>query len=368
MFEQLRKKSIKKALPVVIIVGVIGLVMIVAEFSNLISLVRGHVEFESLAPDEINGSLVVDASIAVNFGSFMEEYKSYSNSSYTRTTDVYYVIWTGDEYAQDYRYMAIKVPASYEKQMEAMAEASYNGEYSTPIQFSGAVNRLSSKEYEYFKEYFLYSGFTEEEFEEQTLPYYIDVDDLVDGSESVSTVYVITVLGLALFVAAVWMLVSALTGRKLNAIKKDLEDAGISESSASCEYEAAPVLYKNSDLRIGARLTFYLSGSKPRAIANDKMVWAYQKTTTHRTNGIKTGTTYQVVIYHFNRNAHMITVPNSEKALEVLNLIAQKMPWVVVGYDNDLNKMYQKDYQNFLDMRYNKVPHDPYADFQGIVQ
>ncbi len=50
---------------------------------------------------------------------------------------------------------------------------------------------------------------------------------------------------------------------------------------------------------------------------------------------------------------------------EILQYIVEAMPWVVVGYNNDLNKMFSGDYQNFLQLRYNQVPRDPYAGFSA---
>ena len=53
----------------------------------------------------------------------MEQYEENTKTHARHTTDLYYVIWTGDENAQDFRYMGIKVPASDEYKMEEMAEA-----------------------------------------------------------------------------------------------------------------------------------------------------------------------------------------------------------------------------------------------------
>ena len=185
MLEKLKKKSILKSLPTVIILLAVGIVLLVLEFSNVKSMIRGHVVFESLAPEEINSDLIVDVTLYDNFGCYMEEYEENTKTHSKRTTDLYYVIWTGDEYAEDFRYMGIKVPASDENAMEKMADASYYGEYSDPIKYSGAINKMKPEEYKYFKEYFIESGFSEDEIDEWTLPYYISVGALT-GSTATS--------------------------------------------------------------------------------------------------------------------------------------------------------------------------------------
>lgn len=360
MLEKLKKKSIVKALPAVIILFIAGIVLIGLEVSNLKSLMKGHVKFETLAPDEINGDLIVDASIDVNFGSFMEEYEENTKTHATRTTSLYYIIWTGDEDSEDFKYMGIKVPASDERKMEEMADATYNYEYSDPIEYSGAVNKMSSQEYEYFKEYFLESDWSEEEFEEYTLPYYISVGALTGGAAT--TVYGVVGIGVILIVIGLIMLIHALTGGKLKSFKKEIEDSGFSVSDVEFDYESAKLFNKGNDLRIGRRFIFYMSGNKPHILLNDQVIWAYQQNTTHRTNGIKTGTTHEILVYLLNNKkvAH-IYVPKEDVGTEVLQYINQLMPRAVVGYSDELVRLYQKDYQGFLQLRYN-APEQQYAE------
>lgn len=358
MFEKLKKKCVTKSLASVIILIVIGIALIVLEFSNFISLMNGHVKFETLAPDEINENLIVDASINANFGCFIEEYEENTKTHVTRTTSLYYVIWTGDEDAEDFRYMGIKVPVADKSAMEDMAEATYNYEYSDAIEYSGAVNKMSDEEYGYFKDYFLESGFTEQEIEDYTLPYYIQVGALTGGAAI--TAYVIFGIGVLLVLIGIVILIMAISGNGLKTIKKELAAAGFSESDADYEYEGARSFGKKGDFRIGRRLTFFMTGSKPHAVPNEKIVWAYQKTTTHRTNGIKTGTTYQIALNTYEKKAFCISIQSESVGQEILGCINETMPWAVVGYNDDLNKLYCKDYQNFLQICYNEKRQDQF--------
>ena len=76
MLEELKKKSIKRSQFLVIILIGIGAVLIGIEFSGAVAMIRGPVVFESLEPDEINSSYLVNASIDTNFGAFMERYET----------------------------------------------------------------------------------------------------------------------------------------------------------------------------------------------------------------------------------------------------------------------------------------------------
>lgn len=354
MLAELKKKSIMRAIPLVLLFVIAGGVLFAAEFSNIRSLLRGHVKFETLLPDEINGDLIVEASINANFGAYMEEYSKNTKTNVTRTTDIYYVIWTGDDDSEDYKYMGIKVPASYGGQMDRMAEATYNYEMSDTIYFTGAVNKMSSEEYQYFREYFQESDWTDEEIDEYTLPYYISVGALTGGAAT--SAYVIFGIGIALIVFGVIILLYALSGGDVKAFQKEAATLGMSEMELEAEYAGARVMIQKDNLRIGRRLIFYMTGRRTRVIVNDKIVWAYQQSTTHRTNGIKTGTTYEILVYLLNeKKARRINVPGEEKAGEVLQYMYENIPTAVVGYTDELLSLFNKDYQGFLNLRYHNA-------------
>lgn len=187
MLEKLKDKSTLKKLSIIIILLVIALGLILAYFSHLKAVKREPVKFESLAPDEISKDLIVDVTLYDNFGCYMEEYQYTQGATIPLPTSLYYVIWTGDDKAEDYRYMGIKVPVSDQEAMDEMAEAFYNGyRYSDPISYSGVIKRMTPEEYnKYFTQYFEEGGLSADEIDDWLIPYYIDTDAQT-GSEATS--------------------------------------------------------------------------------------------------------------------------------------------------------------------------------------
>jgi len=350
MLEKLRKKSILKTVPLVIFFCAAGILCIVLEFANVMALLKGHVAFETLEPEEIRDHIIVDASIDVNFGAFLEEYEKNTKTNVTRTTNLYYIIWTGSEESENFGYMGIRVPPSDEKKMEAMADATYEGIYSEPIQYSGVISKMDEEEYGYFKKYLEESGWSAEEIEQYALPYYISAGTLTGGTAA--TAYIIAGLGAVSLLFGIGMLIHAMAGGKLKSFKKQLETIGLSESEAELEYNCSRLFDKSNDLRISNRLTFF-TFAKPSVIANDKVVWVYLQTITHRTNGIKTGTTYELLFYTLNNSkAVHIAVSNENIGNEVLQYIQQIIPRAVIGYSDELHTLFQRDYQGFLQLEY----------------
>ena len=359
MFEALRKKSLKSALVGAIILILIGGGLIFFQGPEAFYAVAGYVDFETLEPDEIHNRIMVNVAVSSNFGCYMEEYEENTSTHYRRTTDLYYVIWTGDDYATDYRYIGIKVPASYESRMDTMTENTWNSVYSDPISFSGKIRRMSAEDYGYFTELFTeYYGLTADEFEQITLPYYIQTqtNKVSDNAVAIGVVLV----GLALLIWGILRIYRAATGSYLKNFRKAITAEGCTETAVESDFNSAQSFTKNGSIKIGRLFIYDLSGSVPTAIPVSKMMWAHQVTTTHRTNGIKTGTSYSVMIYvegSGKSSSVSLSVPNEAMSQAILQKINTTFPWVVVGFSEEIKRLFNKDRAQFLALRYNTVEH-----------
>lgn len=378
MFETLKKKALKTTLAGSIVMILIGIGLLVFMGQNAFYGLVGYATFENLEPNQIIWGQMVDVELTLNFDYYIEEYEKNTNTGRTTTTDYYYVIMTGDDYSEDVRLMTIKVPATYRSAMEKMCENTYAGYYSDPLYFYGRIRRLNNEEYNYFKEfmgYFLfgeenytdYSAEDQELFDETTLRYYIDVVDNKLATDVIA--YVVSAGGLALLIWGIIRIVKAANGSTLKSLRNTIAAEGCSEASVESDYNAAQSYTKNESIKVGRLFTYYMSGSIPKAIPNSKMLWAYQTTTTHRTNGIKTGTTYSIVIYTYGeKNPVTLSMPNEAVTQTVLERFHTTLPWVVVGFSEDIKRLFFKDRPRFLELRYNTVEHyavDPSAAAYG---
>lgn len=348
MFESLKNRSLKSSLVLTIILGVIGAALAVYFSVGAWYVTTGYVSFVKLEPDEISNQWVA-LELQENWGSFAETAETDSKTHISKTINLYYVILTGDYYSTDSRYMAVNVPVDYERRMDQMAGSSSRGD---SIFLSGRIRKMDGEIYKYFKEYMQDGGLTDEEIEQYTLPYYIKVfpDEQL---ENVCTV-IAFLFGVLLIILAILRLVRAMSGSYLKKLKADIASAGVSEASAEYDWNAAVEICK--DVKAGRLFTYYMEGSKPRAIPNGRILWSYQNTTTHRTNGIKTGVTYSVMIWVDGRkNASNIGMPNEATAQELLKRFSAQFPWIVLGYTDELRKMYHNNRAQFMQLRYNTV-------------
>lgn len=360
MLETFKKSAIKKVLVSSIIMLVIGTALLVfqgaAAFYALKSVIAEPTTFEDLSKKEIHNHMRVNVSLTGTFGSFMYEYETTQSGTRLGTTAYYYSILSGGENTDiEYAYMAIKVPSSYHSKMESMAEIFNAGYWSNePIHFYNAeIRKMTGEELSAFKEWW---EVTDAEFDEYFLPYVIDAAQ--DDNSMMGIAVIIATVGIVLVVISVIRLIFTLTGSSLKRLKEDMAEAGVTEASLESDYNAAASFKKNGEIKVGRQFIYYMNGSTPRLIPNGKLLWAYQTTTTHRRNGINVGTTYSVVMYvDDKRNCVTLQMPNEANTQEMLKRINATLPWVVVGYSDELKRMFNKDRAQFLGLRYNTVEH-----------
>lgn len=77
------------------------------------------------------------------------------------------------------------------------------------------------------------------------------------------------------------------------------------------------------------------------------LIWAYKKVTKHYTNFIPTGKTYDVIMY--DRFGKPLQMQARQKKIDaLLALLAERAPWAVFGYSNDLSTALRTNWGGFI--------------------
>jgi hypothetical protein len=75
------------------------------------------------------------------------------------------------------------------------------------------------------------------------------------------------------------------------------------------------------------------------------LLWVYKRVTRHSVNFIPTGKTYVGVLACYGGTAE---VRGSEKKVDsVLNFAAQRVPWAVFGFSEELSKLFSRKTHDF---------------------
>lgn len=99
--------------------------------------------------------------------------------------------------------------------------------------------------------------------------------------------------------------------------------------------------FKTSSWRMGDNYLIRSSAFSFDLLHLHHLIWAYKKVTKHSVNFIPTGKTYAVVLICYGGTAEIAA---SEKVTEeMLGMVAQRSPWAILGYSEELAKAWKKD-------------------------
>lgn len=158
-----------------------------------------------------------------------------------------------------------------------------------------------------------------------------DIGSMNQGALIMVSLGMLVLLGLG-----IWELIGAFTGRSLKQIRRycaaQLDSEG-AQHSLDQLYEQTP---ETNGYHLDRNWLLCSKSSGLWALMTSDIVWIYQSTTTHRTNGIRTGTSYAVTVCSKSEpkktRRHTLPVKNEAMALEVIADLHQYIPDAVYGY------------------------------------
>lgn len=352
MLEAMKKKAIKSAVVIAVIMFIIGGVVMAVTvnfgffksktniYSARVSDIR-NTDWAKLNIDKYN-----------LYGIFTELYET--KNGVKKTTDYYCLVLVGDE-DDDQRFMAVKVPAKYKDKLDKIEEEytdldnGVESDAHTVIKIQGELKEMntSSKLYRYFKEFVM--GY---EYEENEIPL-VTLNLCLEPISQTSAI-VFFVIAMIFILIGIFVILKAVITGGAGKIKKKMATMNQSDLD-HLEYDFQSAYQVNKGFKIGKEFTYVMSGMSGNLIINREIIWAYLNTIEHRRNGIHTGTTYNIILTDINKKTYTISVVNEAEAHEVLDKYGQISNRIVLGYDAELKKLINRDFNGFLNIAYNRV-------------
>ncbi len=351
MLKELKKQSIKNGMKSVFMFLFISIVLFALGFGDFMDLRKGTVDFNSLKAADVSEDICISLSLTDNYGSYMKETGRQGSSLVEKTTAVCYLIGIGNPANEDFRYVSLVVPPEYTRQLDNMAENTFIGQSSEPIELMCEVKKMASQDYSYAHLYLQQLGYSSAEAKQMLLPYHIVYRD---WEAKTGLVRILCGSGAFFGVIAILLLLYTLSGARMRKIQKEIQKLGYSWEYVEMDFEKAKVLMDKPTFRIGRMFTFLYQGATPHIILNKNIVWGYYYSVTeHGKAGLKK-TTHMVGIRTVDKKGFVAEVPGEGRAKYILDMMNKALPWMVVGSDDAFHKMFDKDFKNFLDMHYNK--------------
>ncbi len=365
MLEQLKKASLKKKMPAIIILFIAAVALLVYLGPDFITWAKGPVKFEDLSMDEIKDQYVT-MTFELTFGTYATETTTTTRNGAKiseKESMQYHAVLIGglDPYMYSdkmFEYVGLAIPSKYFDTVKIIDRNSYKffedydlRQLDTTMQITGEIFPMDDEMLRYYKKFFSYGDYSDEEFIQCCAPYYIKVDQLSHGH--VDFVIAGNVLAVVLLVIAIYMLIRALTGGYQSKLVKSLKAQGDSElQRAESDYASAAEPVKG--FKVGRTYLFNCSSAKTEIIPLRQVAWAYTHQTDHQKYGRTVSTTYNIMLYTEDKKLHQLLMPSKDACNQFIDELNRKCPAGIFGYSDQLKQMFNKNYDEFTRLRRQK--------------
>ena len=96
-------------------------------------------------------------------------------------------------------------------------------------------------------------------------------------------------------------------------------------------------------VRANERWIFYEAGGKQVLLAARDVVWMYSSVTRRRYNGIPAGKTFQIIFRTAQGKQYSMVVKKEKQMSEILAYVGQRVPGIVIGYQDSFEKLYKQN-------------------------
>lgn len=378
MLEQLKKESIRKKMPAVIILLIIAVALLAYYGPDFVTWVKGPVTFEDLSKDEIRDQYV-SMTFELTFGTYATETTTTTRNGSKvseRESMQYHAVLIGglDPYLYSdkmFEYVGLAVPSKYFDTVKIIDSNSdkFFEDYdlrhlTTNMQVTGIIAPMDDEMRGYYRTFFKYGDYSDEEFEQCCAPYYIKVDQLSHGH--VDFVLAANVLAVVLLVIAVYMLVRALTGGYQSGLVKVLKAQGDMElQRADTDYATAAEPVKG--IKVGRSYLFNCTSARTEIIPLRQVAWVYTHQTNHQKYGRTVSTSYNIMLYTEDKKQHPLAMPGKDACNQLIDDLNKKCPAGIFGYSDQLKQLFNKNFEEFTRLRRQKEAEtNPNAGFNDM--
>lgn len=339
--KSLRKTSLRSVWLRSIVFVALGVALIIIFDCLTLFQMLSPKTLAELDPEHMEGAYVED-DIYYFYTPYLEEEQYRNNVATGRITGRQYIIDFDETY-----YMGLFVHSRDLDEAETMmdaCEAYMNGEISfdqVPVmRVRGTITAMDSQE----EGFYLDAAGGDSQVESIMLPYYIDHNRI--GGNTFILTGLIAAAAVVLIVLGIAAPVKALTGgyqKKLLAKLRDMGDPELMAEKLELFYESTEPV---SGVRLSREFVFFQSGPHSILLRPHDLAWAYQSTTQHRTNGIKTGKTYAAILRTMDGAQYTLGM-TEDKVQKLLEAIHNTLPGVVLGYSKEIEQAYRKNRELF---------------------
>lgn len=357
MLETLKKKSRKSHTITAIVCVVIAIVLMAVTKFAVLDVITGAKKLDLTADPAAQEGRYVSMDAQFVLTDFVEHTtttkRKYSSSTSTRTDGYSYLAFEPvvnyEEDTSVWYFYGIYMDKSDEDMMYQLAEQTWayleDESQSTPppepVTIKGTWKAMESGVERYCRDTLEEIGITEDEY---NVVRFYTLDGAKLGGVDKTVFWVLMAIAGASLLFGLWNVIGIFGTGYLSEINAYLrKNSSISLMEIENDFKNATPI--GSDVWIGPKWTIYMAGATARLINNRELVWGYYfyRSGRHSVSELR--------LFDKNKKTHFISM--SEKlATQALDVYRKGQPQIIAGYSKELEKMYNKNFDEFLNVKY----------------
>ncbi len=333
MLQELRKISNKKASVWLVICAIVAIAM---------AVIIWNMGFPQLFEKPVNLNTIKDEDIApgraeMDIYFVVDYYASYEEDG--NTTRKYYLVPVGEQ-----SYIGVEAQAKYFDELDPIMAVSQDylmgnrDNVEGSFYANGTISEMTGEELQYYKAYYSELDWGSEDI---FLPYTLRLGHYGEGT-SFTFIFFGAIL-LCVLIGMIVIVVNMSRGKYQKMITDYCKKAGNNEQAMYKVEQFYNTTQPIHGFRISKEYVMTSNGANTVFFEGKELLWAYMDVTNHYTYFIKTGTTYAIQLRMRGGKSYVISVKNEQMAQEVLKQIHDKLPFVFVGYSDEVNGFYNKN-------------------------
>ncbi len=343
MNEVLRYKAKRGLLAIIITCTVLIAVGLVITKCSFIDLIKGPIDITYSANwdrDELKDleGKYVTIDVDYHLVGFAEEYSENTTTHIKTTTSMCHACEMYDEQTGNGYIYGIMLRTD---RADVFEEVFYDYEEEDRFRVTGTFTKMSGVMLEFYKEAII-DNYGQEGWE-YSIPYYID-DETVGGVDYFFT-YLIYAVSVILIIFMIISVIRFFSDSHMRYIKRYLAKND-RETMQGIEADFLSATALDRKYRLGRKYFYYSKGTTLSLLPLSKQVWVYYFKRTGK-NSVS-----QLRFYDVDKKETNVNI-DENTAHTVLQQLLQQCPHMVIGYDAGLMNTYKRDFNAFLNIKYN---------------
>ncbi len=348
MLKELKAKSLKKNLWLILMFLIIGLVFAAITLPSILTVLGGRQDLDNVDPETIHDQMYVDYTVCSILGWYAHTTKGSDEVSKEYVVPVgghFFIGLYADKKNLD---KCETLQNEFEMYLDGDTD-----ELSNTFRVTGTILKMDDESLRFYKEYVGYDNMSASE-QAYFLPYYLKINYY--GSFDLSSLIFFFVFAVFFIALALFFLIRVLSGYYQKSIRQ--------YCARGESLERVESFYRGSTPKYGLRIgNDYLIGQDANGVTAfvpvRDLMWTYTHVLRHKLYGVIT-TGKSIALRFYTRDGKYCShaVKNEGQAQELLQEIQRLFPWVMTGYSNDLEKAFRKNREDFvreIDQRHNNT-------------